>query len=90
MTGDARIVISGLGGRPFLRAMSVRLKDGTRYLGDEDDAMKRPLGILNEQTVYFKLPEQKVSTATDVEVTFEMNSDTEHLIIWPLGERAAR
>ena len=88
LNGDARIVITGLGGRPFLRAMSVRLKDGTRYLGDEDEAMTRPLGILNEQTVYFKLPEQRLSTATDIEVIFEMNSGTEHSMIWPLEERA--
>ena len=91
LSGAARIIITGLGGRLNLKAMSVRLKDGSRYLGDEDDATKRNLSLrLHAQPVYFELPGQKVSTATDIEVIFEMNSGKEHAMIWPLEERAAQ
>ena len=85
LNGAARMIIAGLGGRLNLKAMSARLKDGTRYLGDEDDATKRNLGMhLHAQPVYFELPEQKVSTATDIEVIFEMNSGKEYSTTWPL------
>lgn len=87
LTGVARMVISGVGGRPNIQALSVQLKEGERYtIAEQDAATHKFRSRLRVQPVYFELPAAKLSSASHIVVEFEMASGTVHSLEWPASK----
>ncbi|MEM8974488.1 MAG: PepSY-associated TM helix domain-containing protein [Pseudomonadota bacterium] len=83
--GNARLVLAGIGGRPNIKEISLRLKDGEAYLEDEEEAITRRIRLaLVEQPIYVKLPADKLSGASHIEATIEMHSGPKHALVWAI------
>lgn len=83
LQGNSRLVLAGVGGRPNVKEVSFRLKDGEAYLGNGDEAVTRRVRFaLVEQPFYIDLPIKELLAASHIEAEFEMHSGVKHALVW--------
>lgn len=83
-TGAIRIVALGEGGSLNLKKTTVQLFKADALLGKE--RQKKNTLILVTQNISMKLPLEDLSSATDMEATFEMRSGATYTLTWSLDD----
>lgn len=84
-SGRSRMVISGVGGRPNLKSMSIQLVDSAgKPLNDEPDIERKFRMRLKVQPAFFELDKTDVRAAKRISITFEMQSGKKESLSWSL------